>query len=258
MLDGRAVVTGEFGGLGYITPNHMWTPNAWGYQTFTDSRALIDEYLRLWQRVYKLRDEKGMSAAVYTQISDVEEEANGLLTYDRAVEKIDGARMRAANTDSLPPHQYRNLIPSDGAPSSGSWRYTVSTPSPDWIKPAFDDTAWSLGNGAFGSDAPSGITIGTPWDGNDLWLRREFTVPAEGAEWPLISIEYGVDSDIYINGVLACSPEGFLNCIGLYELNTPAKATIKPGRNTIAVHVIDRHKGRRHYISLGLVDERSQ
>lgn len=86
----RASVCGEFGGLGMAVQGHMWTEKAWGYQgVYTESAKLTEHFQRLFREVYKLRDEKGMSAVVYTQITDVEQESNGLLTYDRAVIKLD-------------------------------------------------------------------------------------------------------------------------------------------------------------------------
>jgi hypothetical protein len=97
----RASVTGEFGGLGCVITAHVWRDDAWGYRSFTNTETLTEEYQRLWQRVYWLAEHEGLSAAVYTQISDVEQEANGLLTYDREVEKIDRSRARVANTGQL-------------------------------------------------------------------------------------------------------------------------------------------------------------
>jgi hypothetical protein len=98
-------------------------------------------------------------------------------------------------------------------------------------------------------------TVRTHWEGSDLWLRREFIVGPEGLQWPLLEVIYGADSNIYINGVLACEPEGFVNCYGRYELNPAARAAIKPGRNVLAVHLIERHKGGEHFVDVGILDE---
>ena len=92
----RAAVLGEFGGLGLGLDGHRWVDKSWGYRGMADTRELTRKYLELWKNVQKLRDEKGLSAAVYTQITDVETECNGLLTYDRAVFKIDAEQSRAA------------------------------------------------------------------------------------------------------------------------------------------------------------------
>jgi len=89
----RAIVLGEFGGLGLKVPGHMWQEKSWGYQTMTDFANLNQRYQELWEKVWEL-EKSGLSAAVYTQTTDVETEANGLMTYDRAVIKTDTTRCR--------------------------------------------------------------------------------------------------------------------------------------------------------------------
>jgi beta-galactosidase/beta-glucuronidase len=90
----RASVLGEFGGLGLPTPGHMWQEKAWGYQSFKSTAELTERFEGLFSALYKLIGEPGCSAAVYTQTTDVETEANGLMTYDRAVLKMDPDRIR--------------------------------------------------------------------------------------------------------------------------------------------------------------------
>jgi hypothetical protein len=92
----RAAVLGEFGGLGLPIDGHRWVAKNWGYRGMADQKELTRKYLELWKNVQKLRDERGLSAAVYTQLTDVETECNGLLTYDRAVTKVDAAAAFAA------------------------------------------------------------------------------------------------------------------------------------------------------------------
>ncbi len=87
--NGRSLVLGEFGGLGLVTKNHIWNPNKrnWGYKTYTRDSVLIREYSELMHNMY-LMIPRGLSAAIYTQTTDVEGEVNGLITYDRKVIKI--------------------------------------------------------------------------------------------------------------------------------------------------------------------------
>ncbi len=86
----RAGVLGEFGGLGLPVSGHTWQQEKnWGYRSFTNAPALTKAYLDLLSKLFPLIEEKGLSAAVYTQTTDVEIEVNGLMTYDRAVTKID-------------------------------------------------------------------------------------------------------------------------------------------------------------------------
>ncbi len=83
----RVAVLGEFGGLGLAIPGHTWKKEHWGYKGVADTGALMQQYARYLQTVNTLRLDSGLCAAVYTQLTDVEVECNGLLTYDRAVIK---------------------------------------------------------------------------------------------------------------------------------------------------------------------------
>jgi Glycosyl hydrolases family 2, TIM barrel domain len=94
----RAIVLGEFGGLGLPVKGHTWQAEKnWGYRSFTNSVALTDAYADLTRKLFPLIDEKGLSAAVYTQTTDVEIEVNGLMTYDRAMTKMDLKKLKQAN-----------------------------------------------------------------------------------------------------------------------------------------------------------------
>ena len=93
----RILVLGEFGGLGLPVEGHTWQDkNNWGYQSFKNSQELYKRYAELMQRIPHLI-EKGLSAAVYTQTTDVEIETNGLLTYDRKQFKIPAAQLKAVH-----------------------------------------------------------------------------------------------------------------------------------------------------------------
>jgi len=93
----RAASLGEFGGVGLFVRDHMWpvANNAYAYE-FTKAR-LTDRYTFLLDEVEQLMKYKGLSVAIYTQTADVEHEVNGLLTYDRAVEKMEIDRVKAVN-----------------------------------------------------------------------------------------------------------------------------------------------------------------
>ncbi|MFJ4892314.1 PA14 domain-containing protein [Streptomyces sp. NPDC088788] len=91
----RALVSGEYGGLGLAVPGHAWSVQ----QSYVDvdPSAYTDDYLARLDEVHQLAC-KGGNGAVYTQISDVEGELNGLVTYDRKVVKPDVKRLKAAHT----------------------------------------------------------------------------------------------------------------------------------------------------------------
>ena len=94
----RAVVLGEFGGLGLPVRGHTWqSEKNWGYRSFTDAETLTAAYVDLAAKLFPLIGEKGLSAAVYTQTTDVEVEVNGLMTYDRELVKMNMEKVAAAN-----------------------------------------------------------------------------------------------------------------------------------------------------------------
>ncbi|WP_233222138.1 glycoside hydrolase family 2 protein [Allosphingosinicella deserti] len=92
----RAIVLGEYGGIGLPVANHLWRPgkDVWGYQAAKDEGDYLSRYRRKMEGVIRQAKEHGLSAAVYTQTSDVEDEINGLLTFDRAAAKAPAEQLR--------------------------------------------------------------------------------------------------------------------------------------------------------------------
>ncbi|WP_431899975.1 PA14 domain-containing protein [Nonomuraea sp. bgisy101] len=93
----RASVLGEYGGLGLLVLGHTYSGGGWGYRVEPDAETLTNRYVEMDRTLRRLHACEGLSAAIYTQTTDVEVELNGLMTYDRAVIKPDLARVRAAN-----------------------------------------------------------------------------------------------------------------------------------------------------------------
>ena len=89
---------GEFGGLGLPLKGHTWQDEKnWGYKSFTNAQDLTRAYVELLEKLHPLTGRDGLSAAIYTQTTDVEIEVNGLMTYDRAEVKMDVERIATAN-----------------------------------------------------------------------------------------------------------------------------------------------------------------
>lgn len=94
----QAIVLGEFGGLGLPLEGHTWqAKDNWGYQSFASSAELLSQYESFIVRLAALIP-KGLSAAVYTQTTDVEVEVNGLMTYDRQVVKMPEGKVSEINS----------------------------------------------------------------------------------------------------------------------------------------------------------------
>jgi hypothetical protein len=85
----RAIVIGEYGGIGMPIAGHIWRPGKknWGYQVATGEEDYLARFRRKMGGVIRAAREDGLSASIYTQTTDVEDEINGLLTYDRARSK---------------------------------------------------------------------------------------------------------------------------------------------------------------------------
>jgi beta-galactosidase/beta-glucuronidase len=93
----RALVLGEFGGLGYSVVGHTWNGQGWSSNQLHTTQELNAAYVGLMAELKRLVESSGLSAAIYTQLADVEAEINGITTYDRAVMKFDEETMIAAH-----------------------------------------------------------------------------------------------------------------------------------------------------------------
>ena len=97
--DGRRVLAlTEFGGYSLPVEGHCASDKRFGYKTYESGQEWMAAVEALYRReVLPQIAQNGLSAAVYTQVSDVEDEVNGLMTFDRRVCKPDAARMAAVN-----------------------------------------------------------------------------------------------------------------------------------------------------------------
>lgn len=93
----KPYVLSEFGGLGLKIKDHTFNDKMFGYKVYLNKESLSKAYLKLYKNVIIPQIKDGLSATVYTQLTDVEDELNGLLTYDRAVEKIDKKLIKNIN-----------------------------------------------------------------------------------------------------------------------------------------------------------------
>ena len=89
-LCGKPVVLSEFGGYVWKDPAHSFNPDkSYGYKSFADRAAWQAAFEALWREQIEPNEARGLCAAVYTQLSDVEDETNGLLSYDRKRVKVE-------------------------------------------------------------------------------------------------------------------------------------------------------------------------
>lgn len=96
--DPRAIVLSEFGGFSLPVPGHTWNRKVFGYGKTLHSRKELERaFTELHRTQIEPAVQQGLAAAVYTQLADVEDEVNGLLTYDRKVLKLDRDTVREIN-----------------------------------------------------------------------------------------------------------------------------------------------------------------
>jgi len=95
--DKRAASLGEFGGKGLFVRDHMWPVRNDAYDMMLNKDMLTDTYVLMLNELEQMVKYYGLSAAIYTQTSDVEHEINGLVTYDRKIEKMDLEKVRQIN-----------------------------------------------------------------------------------------------------------------------------------------------------------------
>ncbi len=251
--EARAAVLGEYGGLGLPLKGHTWQGEKnWGYRSFTDQVSLTNNYLDLLDKLHPMIGSPGLSAAIYTQTTDVEIEVNGLLTYDRAIQKIPvSAVAKAHKALYSPPPQMKPLVESSRE-AAQTWQYTTDKPADGWEKSEFDATKWKSGPGGFGEKTTPNSVVRTEWKSNDIWLRRTFDLKAAPTGEVRALIHHDEDTDIYVNGQLVKSVSGYSTDYGTMRLNADAAKAFKTGANTLAIHC--KQTGGGQYIDVGFVE----
>ncbi|HTJ00556.1 MAG TPA: LamG-like jellyroll fold domain-containing protein, partial [Dongiaceae bacterium] len=251
----QAVACGEFGGVGLGITNHTWAPG-WGYVGATDGDDLAAKFEGFCYQLSDFVANHGMSAAVYTELTDVETELNGFLTYDRKVRKVDADRIRLAIASVSTPVTVIPVLPTSQA-AARTWKYTTNAPAGNWNATNFNDTAWSSGPAGFGAGNPPNTTglVRTPWNTSDIWLRGTFNpgvLTADQISKLFFMVYHDEDVELYLNGVLAGSASGYVTDYTPLTLTAAGRAAlISNGVNTLAVHC--KQTGGGQYIDVGLV-----
>jgi len=248
----RAFVVGEFGGLGLPIKGHLWNPDMdnWGYATYTDPQAFKEAYEHL---VFHLRTmiDGGLSAAIYTQTTDVEGEVNGMLTYDRAKEKIPSGELAAINKLLYTSPIDLTILMPNSERTPQQWRYTTAKPQGEWTAVGYDDSSWKQGPGMFGYNHPAwqlGYAYdertdpahipGTEWRTDEIWLRRDFTLDKLPTD-PYLQVRYDEYAQVYVNGVLVAEvsnrPAHYSHS-DLVRIAADKLSAFRKGENTIAVY----------------------
>jgi hypothetical protein len=236
----RASILGEFGGLGLPIQGHLWSKKSWGYKRFETREELNAAYLQLLDRMIPYIA-GGLCGAVYTQTSDIEAEVNGLMTYDRAITKIDpNTAALAARRLYLPPAKFTVIAPSS---NKDPWRYTFEQPGDNWRSPGFDDSTWQQSFAGLRSSSPiEKPPIGTEWPKGPIWLRRNFTLSRIDYLDPRLIVYHNrTNVQIHLNGNPIKAP---------YKIEPEMLNT---GQNCLAVHC-QSIRSYGYYIDVYLVE----
>ncbi len=230
--DDRASVLGEFGGLGYPVPDHLWWDKRnWGYRTLSSQEELTDGFAELMNGLIGLRP-RGLSAAVYTQTTDVEGEINGLMTYDRRVMKLDTLRS---------PDLFAPLYEGPG-------RYHALLSTSEYTPQTWD----IMKDGQVVDHMPGPFSTyndyytpgSSRWDGEPITLRREFTLDRMPEKLYVEYLSNRADIQVFINDQPLASPDRKGGDRGVYTVNEVQDLSpLKVGRNTVTVRVT-RSEGR--------------
>ena len=250
----RVASCGEFGGINLFIENHMWAGSDVNYTTVEDAETYANLYDRYTDRLGELQQEKGLWMSVYTQITDVEQECNGILTYDRKVMKVSPAQQQMMRDKILRTINYRykdvtTVVPAGDENSSIQWKYTTTEPAADWFTTDFAATGWKTGSAGFGGGGR------TPWSSSDIWIRRTFKINSfDMNRLPDLRLWlfHDEDAEIYINGLLAAKMTGYNTKYEAWPLLPEAQQSLKfdGSDNVIAIHCKQTTGGQ--FIDCGL------
>ena len=249
----QVLACGEYGGIGYVIPGHIFK-TAPTYIMINNKKDYINLYDKYADDLVLYKTNNGLSAAVYTEITDVESELNGLMTYDREIDKGGAESISASNRKVINGHGYfTNVLPSSQTESQ-TWQYTFSKPDEGWYTSGYNDAAWKSGAAGFGTSNTPGSNVRTVWNTSDIWIRRRFNlnIPSTVNKDNLrLYIDHDEDCEVYINGVLAASIPGATLGYAQEAINKEALAAIRfNGNNVIAIHCHQTTGGQ--YIDAGL------
>lgn len=217
----RISVLGEFGGYGWAIKEHLWNPEMrnWGYKNIDGAMALMDNYGRVIHDL-KTLVAQGLSAAIYTQTTDVEGEVNGLLTYDRKVTKMPTSLLHILHNDlyNVAPAKAITLVPDGQGGAKNQRKVSVNGSEMKQVMLPYSVQPKAT------VVSETEFVLGQPLKNLSLWLRAAGT------------------GKVWLNGV-----EVFLQDIRMtkqynqYNLSDYS-SLLKKGKNTIKIEVQGTNK----------------
>lgn len=223
---GRAIVLGEFGGLGWPVKGHLWNEEKrnWGYRTFVTEAEYKAQLNQIIQNLYPLLS-KGLSAAIYTQTSDVEGEVNGLMTYDRRYNKIAIDAMKRISDSLFNQYPKARTLIRDSELKPSSMYVSNLDPGANWTTLNSPDSRFKKVTG------PLKLT-----KGQDIWAMNNFNADQLPSKIALKLYGQG-DLSIFLNGKEVYNKR-ILTRRHYDEFNiSPFRHLIKPGKNILTLEL---------------------
>ncbi|MBO7524024.1 MAG: beta-galactosidase, partial [Verrucomicrobia bacterium] len=261
LMPDRISVLGEFGGLGLVIGDHTWkNEGAWGYVSDKSTEESFARYTSLMTRLSRLAG-KGLAASVYTQTTDVEVENNGLLTYDRKVDKYGRANLRKLH-DMVYAGAENAFTEKTIMDAQLAWLYTNERPADGW-KTAEGKDGWREGKAGFGNAVIKrdnrNAKINTEWETDEIWLRRTFEWNENLSANDIVFLEIFYDQDpvIYLNGVEIARYADWNGSYAPMDIDMDAfRKAVKKGKNIIAVELHNVSGGSYFDMRIKLLSEK--
>ena len=211
MAGGRAVLLGECGGFNRSIDGHNWYSQQTATEkidyvgepsrmTFGSAEKMADGYAYWVDHLWQTRHAHGLNAAVYTQITDVEHELNGWLTYDRERPKFDVEKIRELHLRLFrPAPKTRDIIPACRQ-MPVEWKVAIGKGGGEgWAAVDFDDSGWDVRKGPFGKVDDKFVTVGSEWSKGGIRLRKSFTLD-KLPERVTLRVFCRSSCNVYLNG----------------------------------------------------------
>ncbi len=237
----------EVGGIGWAIEG------GWSYGN--GPKTLDEFYTRYKGTIDAMLDNPNLFGFCYTQLTDIEQERNGLYFYDRKpkfdAKKLHEITSRAAAYERGEPvapqptvkhldAKWRVLV---GAQQDGKlstpYKYITEKPADDWINEGFNDQAWKTGVAPFGN----GNGTKTEWKTPDIHFRKTFEYDGGDLKQGAVVIRHNDNTEIYINGKKIFAVDGSKGYY-LAIVTDEMKKALRKGTNTLAVHSHEGGQGQ--------------
>lgn len=255
--DARAVALGSYGSFSRAIQGHTWGGTGAAAQSAVDTAR----YVGLARRARGLARRPGLSTAFYRQLTDVENELDGLVTYDRQVTKVMAKSVADANGDAMTPivpllQASEFEVKPQYLKDAQIFRYTTTLPANQFIDSNFNDTNWTPAPAGIGDTGDAGARQRTLLSFGEVWARTTFTLDEKPSGGQLIvRLMYDEETQVWVNGVRAVDLNGYTAKYADYLGSDGAVQALVKGTNTIAVHTYNTNGGRYFDVGLWLTDD---